>query len=88
MLASKVFTIFAILHRDAPRTFNARARETPGRRDRLGRVRVDGAAPGEDFCSRAAAATRQLLQRLSDAIDAQAWRDVRRRRVRNVYHNK
>jgi hypothetical protein len=64
------------------------ARETSGRRDRLGRVRVDGAAPGEDFCSRAAAATRQQLQRLSDAIDAQAWRDVRRRRVRSVYHNK
>lgn len=64
------------------------ARETSGRRDRLGRVRVDGAAPGEDFCSRAAAATRQLLQRLSDATDAQAWRDVRRRRVRSVYHNK
>ncbi len=64
------------------------ARETSGRRDRLGRVRVDGAAPGDDFRSRAAAAARQLLQRLSDAIDAQAWRDVRRRRVRSVYHNK
>ena len=84
MLASKVFTIFAILHRYAPLT----ARETSGRRDRLGRVRADGVAPGDDFRSRAsAAATRQLLQRLSDAIDAQAWRDVRHRRARNVYHN-
>ena len=47
-----------------PRTFNARARETPGRRGRLGRVRVDGVAPGEDFWLRAsAAATRTAMLR-------------------------
>ena len=58
-----------------PRTFNARARETPGRRDRLGRVRVDGVAPGDDFRFRAAAAGTKKHARY--AIDAQAWRNVR-----------